>query len=93
EAGAFRRADPETLAWSFIGMIAHHAQCVSVFRFDPRPRPREDVLADAVDVFLDGVVNRAAHNKEEDPRHAKELEDSTRGNGSGPRRVQQKAGS
>src|SRR5450432_588091 len=25
KAGAFRPLDPETLAWSFIGMVAHHA--------------------------------------------------------------------
>src|SRR5450432_1311598 len=56
EAGAFRPVDPETLAWSFIGMVAHHAQSVSVFRFDPKPRPREAVLEDMVDLFLRGVL-------------------------------------
>jgi len=57
EAGAFRPVDPETLAWSFIGMVAHHAQSVSVFRFDPKPRPRDEVLQDMVDLFLRGVLN------------------------------------
>ena len=57
EAGAFRPMDPETLAWSFIGMVAHHAQAVSVFRFDPKPRPREAVLQDMVELFLRGVLN------------------------------------
>ena len=72
EAGAFRRADPETLAWSFIGMIAHHAQSVSVFHFDPAPRPREDVLADTVDVFLEGVVKRPEMEEvPKGPQHAK----------------------
>jgi AcrR family transcriptional regulator len=56
QAGAFRPMDPETLAWSFIGMVAHHAQSVSVFHFDPAPRPREAVLEDTVDVFLRGIL-------------------------------------
>ena len=56
KAGAFRQLDPETLAWSFIGMVAHHAESVSVFRFDPKPRPREAVLEDMVDLFLRGVL-------------------------------------
>jgi AcrR family transcriptional regulator len=56
QAGAFRPMDPETLAWSFIGMVAHHAQSVSVFHFDPAPRPREEVLEDTVDLFLRGIL-------------------------------------
>jgi AcrR family transcriptional regulator len=63
EAGAFRPVDPETLAWSFIGMVAHYAQSVSVFRFDPTPRPREAVLEDMVDVFLRGVVKGSENVK------------------------------
>lgn len=55
-AGAFLLIDPETQAQSFIGMVAHHAQSVSVFRFDPKPRPREEVLEDMVDIFLRGVL-------------------------------------
>lgn len=55
-AGAFRPMDPETLAWAFIGMVAHHAESVSVFRFDPKPRPREAVLEDMVEIFLRGVL-------------------------------------
>ena len=57
EAGAFRPMDSDTLAWAFIGMVAHHAQSTSVFRFDPKPRPREAVLEDMVDIFLRGVLN------------------------------------
>ena len=56
EAGFFRAMDPDTMAWSFIGMVAHHAESVSVFRFDPKPRPREAVLEDMVDIFLRGVL-------------------------------------
>ena len=56
DAGVFRNIDPETQAWTFIGMVAHHAQSVSVFRFDPQPRPREVVLEEMVDIFLRGVV-------------------------------------
>lgn len=56
KAGVFRAIDPETQAQSFIGMVAHHAQAVHVFRFDPKPRPREDVLEDMVDIFLRGVL-------------------------------------
>ena len=63
KAAAFRPLDPETLAWSFIGMVAHHAQSVSVFRFDPKPRPREAVLEDMVDLFLRGVLKE--HGKTE----------------------------
>ena len=63
EAGAFRPVDPETLAWSFIGMVAHYAQSVSVFRFNPTPRPREAVLEDMVDVFLRGVIKGSEHVK------------------------------
>ena len=58
EAGAFRPMDPETLAWSFIGMVAHHAESISVFRFDPKPRPREAVLTDMVEIFLRGVLKQ-----------------------------------
>ena len=62
KAGAFRPMDPDTLAWSFIGMVAHHAESVSVFRFDPKPRPREAVLEDMVDIFLRGVL-KEEHGK------------------------------
>ena len=56
KARAFRSGDPETLAWSFIGMVAHHAESVSVFRFNPKPRPRELVLGEMVDLFLRGIL-------------------------------------
>lgn len=55
-AGAFRPMDAETMAWTFIGMVAHYAESVSVFRFDPKPRPREAVLEDMVEIFLRGVL-------------------------------------
>jgi AcrR family transcriptional regulator len=56
KAGAFLPGDPETLAWTFIGMVGHYAESVSVFRFDPKPRPREVLLGEQVDLFLRGVL-------------------------------------
>jgi AcrR family transcriptional regulator len=54
--GVFRPVDARTLAMSFIGMVAHDAQSVTLFHFDPQgSSSREQVLEDMVDLFLRGV--------------------------------------
>ena len=62
-AGAFHPIDAETQAWAFIGMVAHHAESIAVFRFDPTPRPREEVLFEMVDIFLRGVLKDHGKNQ------------------------------
>jgi AcrR family transcriptional regulator len=56
EAGAFRKVDADTLAMCFLGMVAHDAESVTVFHFDPKQGSRELVLSDMVELFLRGVL-------------------------------------
>ena len=55
-AGAFRAADADTLAMCFIGMVAHDAQSVTLFHFDPKKSGRDEVLKEMVELFLRGVL-------------------------------------
>ena len=56
DAGVFRPVDADTVASCFIGMVAHDAESVTMFHFDPKKTSREQRLNDMVDLFLRGVV-------------------------------------
>ncbi|WP_321473219.1 TetR/AcrR family transcriptional regulator [uncultured Paludibaculum sp.] len=57
--GAFRGFDPQTLAFAFVGPIAHYGLVSTVFRCPLPERPKADVVREFVDLFLNGIRPRA----------------------------------
>lgn len=55
ERGTFRSVNPAAAAWAFIGMIAHHSMVRHYHHFDPYPQPKEELIAQMVDLFLHGL--------------------------------------
>jgi AcrR family transcriptional regulator len=56
DQGRFRAVDPVTCAWAFVGMVAHHSETTNLYHFDPYPQPKEQLLGQMVDLFLNGII-------------------------------------
>jgi AcrR family transcriptional regulator len=56
EQGRFRSVDSVTCAWAFVGMVAHHSETIKLYHFDPYPQPKQQVLENMVDLFLNGII-------------------------------------
>jgi AcrR family transcriptional regulator len=57
--GAFRGFDPHTLSFAFVGPIAHYGLVSTVFRCPLPERPRNEIVREFVDLFLNGIRPRA----------------------------------
>ena len=57
-AGAMREVDPLLAGRAFFGMVAHYALTGLVFGCAPLNKDKEQVVAEMVSIFIDGMCNR-----------------------------------
>jgi AcrR family transcriptional regulator len=53
--GIFRGLDASICAWAFLGMLSHQSMTRALYHFDPYPQPKERLVSQMVDLFLQGL--------------------------------------